>query len=51
MRTLSLAFKFVGYALLVVVTAPFAWWLRHPDYDGAVFAEYDDDDLGEDVDD
>jgi hypothetical protein len=50
MRTLALAFKLAGYALLVAVTYPLAWWLRPADYDGEVFAEYDDDDIGTDVD-
>lgn len=50
MRTLGVVFKLVGYALLVAVTYPIAWWLRPETYDGERFAEYDDDDIGEDVD-
>ena len=43
--------KFIGYLVLVIVFAPLAWVLRPAKaFDGETFGEYDDDDLGDDVD-
>lgn len=43
--------KFIGYLALVIVCAPLAWVLRPTkNYEGEMFAEYDDDDVGEDLD-
>lgn len=50
MHALGVAFKLLGYTLLVAFTWPIAWWFRPADYDGERFAEYDDDDIGIDVD-
>ena len=46
-----MTFKFLGYLALVIICSPVAWVMRpHKDYEGEMFSEYDDDDLGEDVD-
>ena len=45
--------KGFGYLLILAVTTPLLWWLgRNNDgFEGETFAEYDDDDLGDIVDD
>lgn len=51
MKSLALTFKLFGWLAICVVLAPLAWALRKPDtFEGEVFSDYDDDDLGKDVD-
>lgn len=53
MKALSLTVKFLFYGILVLITSPLLWWLGRTgdSFEGETFAEYDDDDVGEDVDD
>jgi hypothetical protein len=51
MNKLSLFMKGLFWGVVVIVCAPLAWALRKDDpYDGETFSDYDDDDIGDDVD-
>jgi hypothetical protein len=52
LRATALVVKGLFYLTLIAVCSPVLWWMgRSGDsFEGETFAEYDDNDLGEDVD-